>query len=180
MSAATGHGIDCRKVPHSGDGYLHAEDHDGPYDVDGVTYCGRCHAWLGAGLSLGEDDEKSPSEEGDAVAPLSNLDGSPGRRTESISGPGIGGGVIHTINSVRAFKQPGWHHVMQAFVDGAREARANPDATEHHFGRAADGYTKRVFAEVDPAGDQFLSDIPEFEHAIKPSKPWPRTGGTKA
>jgi hypothetical protein len=54
-------------------------------------------------------------------------------------------------------KQPHWGHVMQAFVDGAREARANPDATEHDFGRAADGYTKRVFAEVDPAGDRYLN-----------------------
>lgn len=37
------HGKDCEKVPHTGDGYLHAEDDDTPYDVDSVMYCGRCH-----------------------------------------------------------------------------------------------------------------------------------------
>jgi hypothetical protein len=36
----------CVKVPHAGTGYLHAEDDDGPYDVDGVLYCGRCHSWF--------------------------------------------------------------------------------------------------------------------------------------
>ena len=33
----------CEKVRHIGDGYLHSEDEDGPYDIDGVHYCGRCH-----------------------------------------------------------------------------------------------------------------------------------------
>lgn len=40
------HGIDCRKAPHVGEGYLHASDDDGPYDVDGLAYCGRCHVAL--------------------------------------------------------------------------------------------------------------------------------------
>jgi hypothetical protein len=38
------HGKDCEKVPHTGDGHLHAEADDTPYDVDSTTYCGRCHA----------------------------------------------------------------------------------------------------------------------------------------
>ena len=37
------HRGDCQKIVHSGSGYLHADDDDSPYDVDGVTYCGRCH-----------------------------------------------------------------------------------------------------------------------------------------
>ncbi len=39
------HPIDCEKVPHDkpGGGYLHDEDDDRPYDVDGWPYCGRCH-----------------------------------------------------------------------------------------------------------------------------------------
>jgi hypothetical protein len=37
----------CRKVPHIGEGYLHTEDDDRPYDVDGVLYCGRCHGFYG-------------------------------------------------------------------------------------------------------------------------------------
>lgn len=41
------HGIDCKKVKHIGDGYLHLSDDDGPYDVDGMVYCGRCHECLG-------------------------------------------------------------------------------------------------------------------------------------
>ena len=39
----TQHGIDCRKAKHRGDGYLHSEDDDRPYEVDGVAYCGKCH-----------------------------------------------------------------------------------------------------------------------------------------
>jgi hypothetical protein len=53
-------------------------------------------------------------------------------------------------------KPPGWNHVQQAFIDGAREARANPEATDADFGRASDGYTKRVFEEVDPASEAAL------------------------
>ena len=40
------HGFDCPKVLHVGGGYLHAMNDDSPYDVDGVSYCGRCHAWI--------------------------------------------------------------------------------------------------------------------------------------
>ena len=43
------HGSTCRKVSHDqGVGYLHGEDDDTPYNVDGLNYCGRCHRWLGA------------------------------------------------------------------------------------------------------------------------------------
>ncbi len=41
------HGQNCPKATHwNDDGYLHAETWDRPYDVDGVTYCGRCHAYM--------------------------------------------------------------------------------------------------------------------------------------
>lgn len=40
------HGRTCRKVHHEHGGYLHASDDDGPYDVDGVMYCGRCHQFV--------------------------------------------------------------------------------------------------------------------------------------
>ena len=53
-------------------------------------------------------------------------------------------------------KQPGWQHVEAAFIEGAREARANPEADEAMFRRAADGYTKRVFEEVDPVSEAAL------------------------
>lgn len=35
----------CTKVVHDPErtGYLHTADDDGPYSVDGVLYCGRCH-----------------------------------------------------------------------------------------------------------------------------------------
>lgn len=42
------HGATCDKRLHiNGSGYLHAEDDDKPYIVDGLRYCGRCHTWLG-------------------------------------------------------------------------------------------------------------------------------------
>ena len=37
------HGVDCGKVAHVGVGYMHSEDDDTHYDVDGLSYCGRCH-----------------------------------------------------------------------------------------------------------------------------------------
>ena len=41
------HGVNCEKVKHDkSGGYLHADDDDRPYDVDGVMYCGRCHICL--------------------------------------------------------------------------------------------------------------------------------------
>jgi len=40
------HGINCTKVIHKGEGHLHDENDDTPYDVDGLTYCGRCHTFL--------------------------------------------------------------------------------------------------------------------------------------
>lgn len=42
------HGRDCPKAWHSGGGYLHDAGFEGPYDVDGVMYCGRCHGWIGS------------------------------------------------------------------------------------------------------------------------------------
>lgn len=56
------------------------------------------------------------------------------------------------------FKQPGWDHVQQAFLDGAREAQQNPTAGENDFKRAADGYTKRVFEEVDPEAEAAMRE----------------------
>ncbi len=50
----TDHGAGrCAKVPHEGDGYLHREDDDSPYDVDGVLYCGRCHRCIDS-VALGD------------------------------------------------------------------------------------------------------------------------------
>jgi len=40
------HGVNCKKEPHVRDGYLHGEGDDSPYSVDGLMYCGRCHAAL--------------------------------------------------------------------------------------------------------------------------------------
>jgi hypothetical protein len=40
-------GKECKKQEHFGGGYLHEYDDDAPYDVDGLSYCGRCHSWLG-------------------------------------------------------------------------------------------------------------------------------------
>ena len=54
------------------------------------------------------------------------------------------------------FVQPHWGHLGQAFIDGAREARMNPEADDDLFVRAADGYTKRLFEELDPVSEELL------------------------
>jgi hypothetical protein len=64
-----------------------------------------------------------------------------------------------TVNKVEGhFEQPHWGHVGQAFIDGAREARTNPDATDENFVRCADGYTKRLFEELDPESERLLRE----------------------
>ena len=40
------HGQNCQKRLHTRTGYLHGEDDDTPYMVDGLKYCGRCHTAL--------------------------------------------------------------------------------------------------------------------------------------
>lgn len=41
------HGINCTKAEHNASGgYLHGAEDDMPYDVDGLSYCGRCHGSL--------------------------------------------------------------------------------------------------------------------------------------
>jgi len=40
------HGKTCVKVDHVGNGYLHGDKDDTPYNVDGCLYCGRCHRAL--------------------------------------------------------------------------------------------------------------------------------------
>lgn len=48
--AAVRHGVNCPKVAHfdftDSHGHLHEPDDDTPYDVDGCSYCGRCHQAL--------------------------------------------------------------------------------------------------------------------------------------
>jgi hypothetical protein len=69
-------------------------------------------------------------------------------------------------------RQPGWDHVFAAFIEGAREARANPQACDDDFKRAADGYTKRVFEEVDPESERRLR-TGDFGHPSAPVQPDP-------
>ena len=47
-SVAHPHGGTCDKVPHDNPAgvYRHRPDDDGPYAVDGLMYCGRCHGWI--------------------------------------------------------------------------------------------------------------------------------------
>jgi len=47
------HGVDCEKKLHDiGDGFLHAENQDEPFDDEGLSYCGRCHTFLGQTIDL--------------------------------------------------------------------------------------------------------------------------------
>jgi hypothetical protein len=51
------HGVDCQKILHVKNGYLHGDDDDTPYPVDGCLYCGRCHMALGNESSARDEDE---------------------------------------------------------------------------------------------------------------------------
>lgn len=69
-----GHGKRCPKVQHVGEGYLHAADDDSPYDVDGVLYCGRCHAWLDEGSSAREPKGDDQLRDDFAAAALAGVE----------------------------------------------------------------------------------------------------------
>ena len=59
----------CKKVEHIEDGYyLHTADYDGPYDIDGVTYCGRCH-WEYVKPRFGADQLPLEPEESQPECP---------------------------------------------------------------------------------------------------------------
>jgi hypothetical protein len=58
------HGFDCQKVSHTDAGYLHGMFDDRPYDVDGVSYCGRCHGWMGTSV-YGKSDVRTGDRRGD-------------------------------------------------------------------------------------------------------------------
>ena len=55
------HGVTCTKRTHTPaqGGYLHGPEDDRPYDVDGLTYCGRCHEALAGDPRPAPQDQKS-------------------------------------------------------------------------------------------------------------------------
>lgn len=62
----------CPKVPHIGMGYMHEEDDDGPFVIDGVTYCGRCHLF---GCPSIAPESELPNQLRDRVAQLGDMQG---------------------------------------------------------------------------------------------------------
>ncbi len=63
--------LTCPKRPHDNPlgGYLHAADDDSPYDVDGTSYCGRCHYLCDASGQCGRPIPSStPASEGTPCA----------------------------------------------------------------------------------------------------------------
>lgn len=65
----------CPKVPHIGMGYMHEEDDDGPFVIDGVTYCGRCHLF---GCPSIAPESELPNQLRDRVAQLGDMQGPEG------------------------------------------------------------------------------------------------------
>ena len=57
MNSVT-HGVNCPKTPHVMTGYLHGPEDDTPYDVDGVTYCGRCHQYIDTAMDIARRQER--------------------------------------------------------------------------------------------------------------------------
>lgn len=72
LEGALEHGVNCNKVVHvqGRAGYLHAENDDTPYDVDGVMYCGRCHYFMDARAAL----SSKPAPEGIPEVPKDRLE----------------------------------------------------------------------------------------------------------
>lgn len=92
-------------------------------------------------------------------------------RIATPSQPSVGGGATWDAAQI---KRPGWDHVEAAFIEGAREAKANPRCTDADIRHAADGHTKRAFEEVDPASEAAL----RTESWATPSEPTPAAAGS--
>lgn len=71
----------------------------------------------------------------------------------STTGPDLPAGVTGEENP-----QPDYRDLWDAFVNGAREARANPTANENDFNRAADGYCKLVHNQKAPEFTALIED----------------------
>ena len=65
------HGFNCPKVIHDPvwPGYLHDDNDDTPYDVDGVKYCGRCHYAIARNLSSALVAPRAPEQPGEPFRP---------------------------------------------------------------------------------------------------------------
>ena len=59
------HGKTCQRQEHTKGGYGHDFDDDSPYDVDGVSYCGRCHHCLDESERV---DIVGPEQQADIIA----------------------------------------------------------------------------------------------------------------
>lgn len=108
--------------------------------------------------------ERERSEQRKAANPESNSNHIANRCAELIAQIGqVAATLVEPVTQEPCkpqghFEQPNWAHVGQAFIDGAREAKANPDADEDDFIRAADGYTKRLFEQLDPESERLLRE----------------------
>lgn len=40
------HGVNCEKIEHANDEYIHSNDDDSIFKKNGITYCGRCHTFF--------------------------------------------------------------------------------------------------------------------------------------
>lgn len=69
------HGIDhCQKVPHLGVGYMHAEGDNSPYQVDGISYCGRCHFALSTPVPMDQLESARTAGHAEEAGPGFDLD----------------------------------------------------------------------------------------------------------
>lgn len=75
--------------------------------------------------------------------------------------------VAPAPNDACHIPQPHWGHVFDAFVAGAREARANPGAPETMFTKAADGYSKLLLLELSGGAVTVAETIPPLEGAAE-------------
>jgi hypothetical protein len=70
---------------------MHAADDDGPYDVDGIAYCGRCHQYLSPPAPAGAGSQSEAAIEAECTK-LLEQDGWRALRTDPVSDRGRGKG----------------------------------------------------------------------------------------
>jgi hypothetical protein len=63
--------------------------------------------------------------------------------------------------------QPNWAHLWDAFVAGAQEARANPDAGVKDFNRAADAYCKRLLMDMPDVDSLMAMSEAEIDSELR-------------
>lgn len=159
-TSASGARLTCEKVLHDDrDGYLHAADDDAPYDVDGLMYCGRCHAaW--PHYSATESDRAKLSKLNDVLQVEQRIapdirEGRAALNMLVVNGP-------RTAEINEAYRLV-WSMLgeLSGALDEARRDGARPtvDANDPRWKHAADVYDRVIKGALRAARSTKISDV---------------------